>query len=486
MKKLFVILLVVALFALLSVAVVSAQDDVITLQYWDYWVTQGPAVDTAIESYMEANPNIIIEKNTIGGGPYEESLNLAMESDAGPDVYVLPGQAADYFLYIDNGWLMDLSQFDNSDDFMATFPDPAVNFVEGDNMLDGGLYTAPFTPGRAWLELFVNTKLYEDAGLVNEDGSLMLPTTWDEMVENSRVIKEETGLYGTGFSMQQDWAAGWWLQFCQYSGPFEHGGPAPTFDLRTGEYTWDSNECVSKVLNGLVTMRDEDLIHPASLGFAIDDEGARVLFATHEFAHLVAGEWVIAGWETTNPEFTEFTTVRLPVVVGEEPSSYFGSGPGGRWFGVNDNTEHPEEAWDFFQYLYSPAFAEIWTLAGNGRLIQTPPPFEQYITHPAWEYILIETVDDVRVLPQASVRNPDLTQVQPTLQGPSWSQVLVGIVAGEVPDIDAALADLQERYTAALLQGIEDAANAGADVSLEDYVFEDWVPTEDYVAGEME
>lgn len=483
MKKALVIVSVLALLMLLSVAVVSAQDEEITITYWDYWVTQGPAVDDAIAAFEEAHPNINIEKDTIGGGPYEESLNLAMESESGPDVYVLPSSQADYFLYVDNEWAMDLSQFEDSDEFMASFPDPAVNFVEGDNLLSGALYTAPFFPNRSWLALFVNTKLYEDAGLVNEDGSLMLPETWDQMIENSRVINEETGAYGTGFSMQQTWAAGWWFQHCQYSGPFDHGGPAPTFDLRTGEYTWDSNECVSKVLNDLVMMAEEDLIHPASLGFAIDDEGARVLFATHEFAHLVAGEWVIAGWETTNPDFSEFTTVRLPVVIGEEPSSYFGAGPGGRWFAINPDTEHPEAAWEFFKFLNGPEFAEIWTLGGNGRLIQTPPPFDQYINHPAWEYLLIDSVNDVRVLPQASVRNPQLAQVQPTLQGPSFEDVLVGVVSGEIEDIDSALASLQERYTAALEQGIEDAQAAGAEVSLEDYIFADWNPLENYVMG---
>jgi len=473
-------LLVFVLATMLSVSVAAQDDEQITLEYWDYWVTQGPAVDAAIELFEEMNPNINIEKTTIGGGPYEESLDLAFQGETGPDVFVAPGEEAIFNLYANNGWLLDLMQFEDAEEFMNSFPDPDINFLEGDNVIDGALYTAPFFPGRAWLQLYVNTRLYEEAGLVEDDGSLMLPETWEQMVENSRVIKEETGAFGTGFSMQQTWAAGWWMQFCQYSGPWDHGGPGPSFDVRTGEYTFSTNECAQAVLNSLVQMRDEELIHPASLGFAIDDEGARVLFATHEFAHLVAGEWVIAGWENTNPEFEEFTTVRLPVVIGEEPSSYFASGMGGRWFSVNANTEHPEAAWEFFKFLNGPDFAQIWSELGNGLLIQTPEPYDQYADHPAWEYIF-SAVEDVRVVPQRTLRNPDLTEVQITLTGPTIDDVFVGIVSGEIEDIDAALVDLEERYTAALMQGIEDAQSAGFDVSIEDYIFEDWNPLEDFI-----
>ena len=80
-----------------------------TVQYWDFWVTQGPAIDEIIATFEEQNPDIRIEKNTIGGGPYNESLDLAMQSDSGPDVFVIPepdGNRENGFLdYINQGYL---------------------------------------------------------------------------------------------------------------------------------------------------------------------------------------------------------------------------------------------------------------------------------------------------------------------------------------------------------------------------------------------
>ena len=60
-------------------------------------MTQGPAIDEIIATFEEQNPDIRIEKNTIGGGPYNESLNLAMQGDSGPDVFVIPAPGRQRF-----------------------------------------------------------------------------------------------------------------------------------------------------------------------------------------------------------------------------------------------------------------------------------------------------------------------------------------------------------------------------------------------------
>ena len=464
--------------ALLTLA--SAQT---TVQYWDYWVTQGPAIDEIIATFEAAHPDIVIEKNTIGGGPYIESLNLAMQSDSGPDVFVLPNPNGDilagFLDYANLGYLYNLSQFSDIDAFIQGFPNPETNFVEGSNMLDGNLYTAPFMgPDKPWLQLYVNTNLYEEAGLVDESGDPVLPTTWEEFVANSRTITENTDAYGTGFSVQQPWAAGWWYRVCNYSGvPYD--GAVSAFDYRTGEFTFSSNECYKTVLNGLVTMADESLIHPASLSLSIDDEGARALFAEDGFAHLVAGEWVIAGWEQTHPDFTSYTATHLPF-PGGEPESYFGAVVGGQWFAVNADTNVPEAAWEFYKFLHSPEAGAIWARNGNGLVLNTPQPYDEFASNDAFEYIFNST-DLVRTLPEPTIRTPALAQVQQTLIGPSPDDVIVGVLSGQLSDVDAALADLDARKMQALTTGLADAQAADAEVSMDDYLFPNWDPSENYV-----
>ena len=477
MKKL-IALLATLLCATTLLSLASAQT---TVQYWDYWVTQGPAIDEIIATFEAEHPDIVIEKNTIGGGPYNESLDLAMRSDSGPDVFVEPNRDNGFLDYVNQGYVYNLSQFEDSEAFREGFPNPATNFIEGSNVIEGNLYSAPFMgPAKPWLQLYINTDLYKEAGLVDADGNPVLPTTWEEFIANSRTVTEQTDAYGTGFSVQQPWAAGWWYRVCNYSGvPYD--SLLSAFDYRTGEFTFASNDCYKTVLNDLVMMTDEGLIHPASTSLSIDDEGARALFAEGEFAHLVAGEWVIAGWEQTHPDFASYTATNLPF-PGGEPESYFGAGVGGHWFAINADTDVPEAAWEFFKFLHSPEAGAIWARNGNGLVLNTPQPYDEFATNQAFEYIF-NSSDLVRTLPEPTIRTPALAEVQQTLIGPAPDDVMVGVLSGQITDVDAALADLDARKMQALQTGLADAQAAGVDVSMDDYLFPDWNPAENYVTA---
>jgi ABC-type glycerol-3-phosphate transport system substrate-binding protein len=471
-------------FLLISVmpfANIARAQEQITLTYWDWWVTQAPAIDAAIEAFEAANPNINIEKTTQGGGTFDNLFNTAMQSATGPDVFLVDN-AARLLEYINAGWVQPLSDFEDFEEWKATFPDPEIAFAEGVNVVDGKAYSAPFGAPLPWLQMYVNTKVYRDAGLVNEDGSLKLPNTVEEMLENSRVIKEATGKYGFGFSSTQSWAAGWWWWLCQRSGPLFVGPNGGGFNLTTGKYEWATSECPAQAVEYLMTLKSEDLILPDTVNFAIDDEGARAKFAEGEFAHLIGGTWIINGWQQTHPDFEDFTIIRMPIVVGEEASSYWGIAPGGTQFAINAATQHPEEAWEFIKFLYSEEFGRIWTETGNGLSLFTPGSPDDYELSDAWKNYFTQT--DVMIAePALGVMNPDVAKVQATLTGPTADDVLLGIFSGQITDVPAALADLDQRLQTALEQGISDAAAAGASVSIEDYILEDYDPMQPYETG---
>jgi ABC-type glycerol-3-phosphate transport system substrate-binding protein len=375
---------------------------------------------------------------------------------------------------VEAGWLKPWSDYADFADFRSTFPETA--FAEGNNMRDGNVYTGPLFLSLPWLQLYINTSLYREAGLVNEDGSLPLPTTWDEMLANSRAIKEATGAYGMGFggtTNNIDWF--WWT--CQLSGPYfaDLGGG---WNPATATYEFSERPCFRQMIDYLITFRDEELMLPESM--SIDDETVRVLFATNEVAHYFAGSWVINGWATTNPDFTDYTAVRLPLIGVDEPISRFYTNPGGRFLGINANTEHADAAWEFVKFIYGPEFGRIFAESGNGLTLFTPGDRSEYATNDAWANIY--AMGDMIVTgPSAVLRRPELSQVVVTLQGPNPAQVLTGIYTGQITDIDAALADLDERFEAALDQGIADAQGTGLEVTRDDYLFPDWNPAESYV-----
>ena len=71
---------------------------------------------------------------------------------------------------------------------------------------DGKVYGIP-RDGYA-LGLMLNVELFEEAGLVNADGSIMAPTTWDEVAEYGQIIADKTGAAGLVI-LAKDNAGGW-------------------------------------------------------------------------------------------------------------------------------------------------------------------------------------------------------------------------------------------------------------------------------------
>jgi ABC-type glycerol-3-phosphate transport system substrate-binding protein len=474
LKKGLVLLLVVVL---LAAALPKTQaQDVVKITYWDYWVTQGTAVDEAIKAFEAAHPNIEVEKTTQGGGTYDQLVQAAFTAgkESTPDVFVLPGNPT-FPEMLEANWLMPLNGMAGFQEWYDAVPNTAFVHMEGaGNTVDGNVYSSQFWSNNVWIKMFVNTKVYANAGLSEAD----FPTTLDQLIENSRIIRENTDAYGVGFSGTQGWAAGWWMWMCQFSTQMYTFAPFPGWNWMDGKYDISTDECANAALEGLLTLRDDDLLHPETVAMAIDDEAARVLFAENQFAHLIAGNWVIGGWASTNPDFKDFRIIALPVAGVAEPGGSFNSAPGARWFGISSDTEHPEESWEFFKFLHSPEFASIWIQYADEPLYQMDPV--EYATTP----IRADSVAlDGRVIPGPSigVRNPDVAKVTFTLQGPSMDDIVLGLLSGQLDSVPDALKDIESRYQAAFDQGLADAQAAGLNVKLEDYIVSDWVPTQPYV-----
>lgn len=82
---------------------------------------------------------------------------------------------------------------------------PAIIDLLSDD--DGNVYG---TPRDAYaLGLMINISLFEEAGLVNEDGSVKYPTTWEEVYEYSKIIREKTGQAGFCMQANGDGGGGW-------------------------------------------------------------------------------------------------------------------------------------------------------------------------------------------------------------------------------------------------------------------------------------
>jgi ABC-type glycerol-3-phosphate transport system substrate-binding protein len=451
--------------------------------HWDVYVTQAPTIEEEIRLFQAANPGITIKRTVNQSDKYDDLFALAKQGGDMPDVFLLPTRP-DFQLQATSGDLADLTQFADWADFKAQFPAPEVNFLEGTNTFGGKTYSAPASSkGSAmWVQLYINTRLFKEAGLVDSAGNVLIPQTISDMLDYSRTIKEKSGgsVYGYGFSgIAQDWP-GRQLYFAQLNG----GTPAAAWyanngmDYKTGKFTYATNPAYKKIIETLLTMRDEQLILPDAL--SVDDEAIRVLFGQHKFAMLMGGTWVVNGWKQTNPDFTEYTLTNLPLVDATTPTSSWYADPGGKLYGISAKAKNLEAAWKWFRWLYSKEAQERWVKSGNGTSIFSELNKPEYFDNEALRQAVELGEKYTRVGPQPSIRNPETTKLKLSAPTPNDTAIIMGLFTGQLTDIDAALAQLDAAKQQAFDTALSDAIAAGAKVSMEDFIFPDFDPLKDY------
>jgi ABC-type glycerol-3-phosphate transport system substrate-binding protein len=364
---------------------------------------------------------------------------------------------------------------------VKTFPNPSLNFLSGSNIsqVTGKTYSAPLLGASPSIELWVNTKVFKDAGLVDSSGSVMIPQTFDDVLTASRTIKKQSNgsVYGYGFGAKLPYQDIWLTDMV--ASLSSDGSVGAGMNLRQGKHDEADNPVYQQLIEWLVTMKNEGHIIPDSS--SVDDEGIRFLFSQNKFGMLLGGIWVVAGWQQTTPGFKDYTMDHAPLIGTTDFKGAYYTGPGGTQFSINNKTKNKDAAWSWFKWIYSKPAGERWVKAGNGISIFPDALKDEYAQDEATRNYFRLSKNLVKVSPQTGIRNPDTNQVKPAAVTPAMHDIVRGAFTGQITDVAGALRKLQNDNQKALEQGITDANNAGAHVSLSDYTFPDWDPTKDYV-----
>ena len=450
----------------------SSSSSTVTINYWDWFVSQAPWVDGEIKLFQQAHPNIKIKKTTQGNNTYANLFSLAAKGNNPPDVFMI-AQTPSLNDQVAQNWLLPVDKWAN-DSWKSKFP--AGTFHEGNNVFNGKTYSAPLGGSAPWVQLYVNHQVFKDAGLTNSDGSPMIPKTWDDVTHAAeQIMKKSNGqVYGLGFGNGSFNLIPWWLElFIRGAGV---PGGAYGMDNRVGKYTYGTDRNYQDWISLFLDWKKRGYFYPNSM--SITDEVSRAYFERGKFGMTVGGVWNQPEW--TDHKFTEYSLNTL-ISPQEQPKGYFYKSPGGTFIAISSKTKHPDEAWAWFDWIYSPDAGKRWVALGedlsafqqnNDPALVKFKPFAQYVATSSDKYILNG--------PDVSVRNPQTSQVIVDAVKPDIGDVLAGLYTGQLKDVHAALSDLQGRMQKAQDDGVSKAKAKGVNVSADDYTFSDWDITQPY------
>lgn len=142
------------------------------------------------DDFMASNPDIEMLTDT-----YKyETQTFTMKASANQLPTMFNTWFTEVSQIIDQGNAADITEVMKKHKFDVCINPELLKFVTTD---DGKIYGIPTD---AYMQaLYINKQLFKEAGLVNDDGSIKEPDTWQDVAEFAKIIKEKTGKAGFAY-----------------------------------------------------------------------------------------------------------------------------------------------------------------------------------------------------------------------------------------------------------------------------------------------
>lgn len=331
-KKLMSILLVSAILGTtLGTTAVSAADET-SVSLWT-WSPITRTAEKMIDAFEKANPDITIDYTNYNYNPeYLQALSAASASDNLADIVGLqPGSLTQTY----SDYLIDLSDYAKAewgDDWTSVYDNVTQSQLQlGNKDGDDGHYILPIETQDIYVEY--NKTLFEQLGL-------KVPTTYDELVEVSKTLRDN-GYAPLFFGGADGWQHVNLLLMCtsQISDTL--------FDeCQNGEKAWTCDE-MKQAMTNYKKLFDDGVMQDGSLSSTSYSDGT-TLFLAGQAGMMLLGSWwaqeytsedvsdAVANWD--------YDYFYLPALEeGLSDSKAIGGVDFG--YGIKKNCENPDLAW---------------------------------------------------------------------------------------------------------------------------------------------
>jgi multiple sugar transport system substrate-binding protein len=318
------VLTTVLFFALLLLAQPAVSET--TLTWWQFWTdpTIKPVINSMVEEFEEANPDINVELTDLTWANGHEKIAIAFASGTGPDIVELGSDWIAQFAI--NNRLTDISA-DVADDLqdydgwsMATY--------------DGKIYGRPWILGTR--VLFWNQDLMDRIDL--REG--FMPISWAHLdTAANRINLLGRDIYGWGSNTAEKHRL--YKKFL----PFFWSSGATVF-TDSGDYCVVSSEPAVNALKFYKKLHD-------SYGYVANQRGIEDAFLDGKIGFIISGDWLLKRIKNEGRDLNFRTTI----IPGKRQTEFRIGGKsfmGGEFLTINADSENKEAALKFVKFITSP------------------------------------------------------------------------------------------------------------------------------------
>jgi raffinose/stachyose/melibiose transport system substrate-binding protein len=315
----------------------GSQGDVVEIDFFHRWPNEpkNTYFTELVEEFEAENPDIKVNVESVLNDAYKDKVKVVAGSSDAPDVmFSWSGTFIEEL--VEGGNVMNL------DEWLGENPEVQERFYESQMepfAIDGAQYGLPL--GMHAKLFFYNAELFDELGLE-------VPSTWDEFLDVLDAI-QATGVTPIEFGAQEQWP------IAHYIGTLNQRTLEPDVfagDQIAADGTFDDPGYVEALesLQGLAEYMNPDMT-------AVGHEIARNAW--------IAGEAPIMYMQGSEVGYFqdvafEYGTFNFPAVDGGagDPAQLTGAPEG---FVVSENTEHPEEALRFLDFMLNKANGIAYT-----------------------------------------------------------------------------------------------------------------------------
>jgi len=304
-----------------------SEDGTVNLKFY-IWSDEENYMKEVAENYNKSQDKVSVEVVSIPNDSYDDKLKVMLS--AGSDADIVDIRSIDQVLQYDtSGALLDLTDYVQSSDL-----DVSNYGASWDLTYPDGKVAALPTRTTCWM-LFYNVDMLEEAGIEMPE-----QPTWEDYRQMAKELTNaEDNQYG-----------GCWLDWNVYQ------------VLATQKGTYLNDDDITDVKSSLEyinTLLNVDKSHTPLAEIVGNDSKYLADFENGKTAMLINGEWLInmlmtdaeAGKTDINWEIAP-----MPIEEGMDAGTTWGSF---QFAGIPKDAKHPEESFDFLQYLCGEGGAAV-------------------------------------------------------------------------------------------------------------------------------